>query len=127
MKSQKAMRWIFPAGGSRRSRRKTPASKLRSRPIAALSLADLLRAGHSLLFRLAGELQGIPVGGEVRAGEQDESGEKGPDHEPYGDGKRAVGGVELEPGEYEDVEGLGGFPEESGDDGGGQDGADGEL
>jgi hypothetical protein len=74
-----------------------------------------------------GETEGVASSRHLGSGEEDQSGEKCPDHEADGDRKRPVGRFQVEPGEDEDVDTLGELPEQAGDDGGGKNRGDGEL
>ncbi len=80
-----------------------------------------------LQIGLVGQAEGVASGRHLGSGEQDQTREKGPDHEAYGDRKRPVGRFQIKPGEDEDVNTLGEFPQKAGDDGSGQHGGDGEL
>ena len=60
---------------------------------------------------------------EVRAGEQQKSGQKGPEHHAHREREGPVDFGEVEPGQGQDVAVLQRFREQTHDDGGGQHGA----
>ena len=78
-------------------------------------------------FVLPGHRESIARGRKVRSGKQQQAGEEGPDHQAHRDVERAIDGVQVETREREDVEVLCSLPQDSDDDGGGQNGARGDL